>query len=308
MSRSVATSRVVRTRPCWAAATAIVAADFSIATLGIAFSYIRGGNVGGGGGSGTASSTEAVPQYLRWLHRAHVAVAPLRPRAFAEIFAADSWNAPGAPAAVDQATRAGPGSTVRYTAKVRAFLGSFFRNYNITRVADMSCSELLWQPLIPGFGDLELFAGFDIVPGAVERARMRIADLRAAGAQLPRRVELETMDLVTDRLSGAFDLVIVRDTLFHLPPTDALVALEHISASGSRFLGTTTIDIETIRNSFILPGEWYALNLRKPPFLFPAPLNSTIEGEPGADYFGSKMFGVWPLPLMMDHLAHSLLH
>ena len=239
-------------------------------------------------------------KYLRWLHSSHLNVASLRPRAFADIFRADSWNAGSMSAATDQVTRAGPGSSLEYTERVRSFLGNFFKSHNISRVADMSCSELLWQPLIPGFGDLELFVGFDIVPAAVERARARIEKLRSSSTRLPRQIKLEVTDFVSERLFGSFDLVIVRDTFFHLPPTDALIALEHISASGSRFLGTTTIAIESIRNSFILPGEWYPLNLQKPPFSFPSPLNSTVEGFPGADYFGSKLFAIWPLPLVMQ--------
>lgn len=237
--------------------------------------------------------------FLRWFRDAHSALGPLRRRAFAKIFDSDAWNFGGTLAA-SNTTRAGPGSGVQYTARVRSFLGDFMQSHNISSVADMSCSELLWQPLIPGFAKLKYFAGFDIVPSAVERARERVEALRKSGALLPESVDLADRDMVAEPLAIAVDLVIVRDTFFHLPLTDILVALGHINASGSRFLGTTTIEIDATRNAFILPGEWYALNIRKPPFLFPAPLASTLEGEPGSDLYGSKLFGIWPLPLVMQ--------
>jgi hypothetical protein len=157
-----------------------------------------------------------------------------------------------------------------------------------------------WQPLIPGFGGLRYFAGFDIVPAAIMRAQARVSELRDSGAQLPPRLDLTTKGMVAEPLAGAFDLVLVRDTFFHLPLTDILVALGHINASGSRYIGTTTIDINETRNIFILPGEWYALNIRKAPFFFPAPLLSSLEGETGSDFYGSKLFGIWSLPLVME--------
>ena len=239
------------------------------------------------------------PQNLQsvWMQRAHSALEPSRKRTFSEIYGKNSWNVGAMPDAMDSVTRAGPGSSLLYTAAVREFLGAFIRNHSISSVADMSCNEMLWQPLIPGFAELQSFAGFDIVPTAIAVARANLSYLAAQGVALPNEVTLDVMDMASEPLPRAYDLVIVRDTLFHMPFTDALAALTHIANSGSRFLGTTTIDLDKLRNTFILPGEWYPLNLRMPPFLFPPPLTEVLEGLPGTDYWGTKKFAVWRLPL-----------
>lgn len=233
--------------------------------------------------------------HAKWMERAHSALEPHRRRSFSEIYGADKWNVGALPR--EAVTRAGPGSSLHYTASVRAFLGALIRDHGITTVADLSCSEMLWQPHIPGFAGLASFSGFDIVPAAIATARGNLTALAAQGMALPGEVVLEVRDMVAEPLPRAYDLVIVRDTFFHLPVTDALAALSHIVASGSRLLATTTIDSDALRNTFILPGEWYPLNLRKPPFLFPAPLAEVLEGLPGADYYGTKKFVVYRLPL-----------
>jgi hypothetical protein len=236
------------------------------------------------------------PPQSAWMQRAHTALAPSRRRTFSEIYGQDKWNVGAMPDARDAVTRAGPGSSLLYTAAVREFLGAFIRNHSISTVADLSCNEMLWQPLIPGFAELHSFAGFDIVPAAIAVARANMSYLAAQGVALP-AVTLEVMDMTSETLPRAYDLVIVRDTFFHLPITDTLAALTHIASSGSRFLGTTTIDLDKLRNAFIFPGEWYPLNLRKPPFFFPPPIAEVLEGLPGTDYWGTKKFSVWRLPL-----------
>ncbi len=215
------------------------------------------------------------------------AAATRRSRSFSDIYQKNAWNNG------QGETRAGPGSFMNYTAATRKFLGSFIRSHNITTVADLSCSEMLWQPHIPGFADLELFAGYDIVPDAIEHARERLG----VGVGRNPHVKLEVLDMVTGRLPRAFDLVLVRDTLFHLPILEALQVLEMINDSGSRFLGTTTIDSPKVRNAFIEAGEWYPLNIKKPPFSFPEPLAAVVEGYKGVDFYGSKKLGVWKLPV-----------
>lgn len=252
------------------------------------------------------SQCASAPAPLRWMQRAHQALEPGRSRSFSDIYGKNKWNVGAKPDARDSVTRAGPGSSLLYTAPVRAFLGSFIANFSIHSVADLSCNEMLWQPHIPGFSGLHLFSGFDIVPAAIEAARANMSSLAAQGVALPKELTLEVMDMASGLLPRAYDLVIVRDTFFHLPITDTLAALAHISSSGSRYLGTTTIDVDALRNAFIFPGEWYPLNLRKPPFLLPAPLVETKEGLPGTDYYGAKKFAVWSLPLDSPPPLHSL--
>jgi hypothetical protein len=222
------------------------------------------------------------PRYVRWL-KANNQHVPNRTVAFTKIFHGDEWNLPGL-----SETRAGPGSTISYTAAARALLGAAIVDLNITSIADIACSEMVWQPLIPGFDGLKLYAGFDIVASAIANASAR---LRGS------HVQLAVRDAVAEALPRAYDLVLARDVLFHLPALDALTALELINESGSRYLATTTIDDPGLRNVFIEPGSWYPINLRMAPFYFSAPLLETLEGRPGDDYYGKKKIGIWRLPV-----------
>ena len=100
----------------------------------------------------------------------------------------------------------------------------------------------------------------------------------------------------------AVDLVLLRDTLMHLPLTDALHVLERIDASGSRWLATTTFDTGA-DNAFIAPGSWYPVNLLRAPFLLAPPLSSVLEGHPGVDRYGEKRLALWRLPILASPLS-----
>lgn len=253
----------------------------------------------GGGGTYAALGCRAAPRPT-WLHRLDTFTHALRGRTFADIARGDKWNNPAAPPE-ERATVAGPGSTVAYTEAVREWLGRVLVEQRVRTMADLSCSELLWQPLIPGWTGLESFAGYDIVPDVVERARTRAEAARGA-ASTP-ALHFAVADLVAssphDDPLPAVDLVLLRDTLMHVPPTDALHALERIDASGSSWLATTTFDTgDHASNVFILPGSWYAINLRQAPFLLGPPVASVLEGKPGVDRYGQKRLALWRLPVL----------
>ena len=125
-----------------------------------------------------------------WLTRLNTKLASRRAKEFQTIAATNSWNNPDAPPE-ERSTVAGPGSTVSYTAPVREWIGSLLANstLGIRTMADLSCSELEWQTLIPGFDDLASFHGFDIVPDVVDRARAKAVSALAAKGVRPREVE-----------------------------------------------------------------------------------------------------------------------
>jgi hypothetical protein len=85
--------------------------------------------------------------------------------------------------------------------------------------------------------------------------------------------------------------VLSRDFLVHLSFSDARAALENIKRSGSRLLLATTFD-EHAENGDIPTGGWRPLNMTRPPFMFPAPLEIVYERlmrTTGRD----KALGLW---------------
>lgn len=253
----------------------------------------------------------------RWLLRLDARMSAQRAATFRAIAAGDTWNNPAAPAE-ERATVAGPGSSMAYTAPVREWLGSLLHDaeMSISTLADLSCSELLWQTQIPGWRDLRAFSGYDIVPEVVNRARARAREAVGEAAdgshllhgaiQMRRRapsargpvLSFAVADIAHDSEPlGKFDLLLLRDTLMHLPLTDALRALERIDESGSRWLATTTFDTAT-PNAFIQPGAWYPINLELPPFELGPPHAWVAEGIPGVEFYGVKKLALWRLPAL----------
>ncbi len=133
----------------------------------------------------------------RWMSRLRETMRPsLRP-AFSEIYTQNKWNSGAQTFQNDSVTRAGPGSSLIYTENVRIFLGNFFLERKIRTVAELSCNEMLWQPLIPGFSNLQLFSGFDIVPSAIELAKTRLSNITHPA------IELSVMDMTSESLNRA---------------------------------------------------------------------------------------------------------
>lgn len=102
------------------------------------------------------------------------------------------------------------------------------------------------------------------------------------------------LDLTRDRLPTV-DLVLCRDCLVHLSFAQAQQALANIAASGARYLLTTTFTGRS-ENADIPTGKWRALNLQRPPFNLPQPLELINERCTEKDgRYADKSLGLWPV-------------
>jgi len=120
-------------------------------------------------------------------------------------------------------------------------------------------------------------------------------------------------DVVKDELGGPYDLILCRDTLFHLPLWDAVAALRNLQATGSTYL-LSHYDEELNTNwPDIAAGGWHVINLLAPPFKLPPPLIAVAEtGNEGdasatAHYGHSRKLGLWKLPVLpAAHVARAV--
>ena len=160
-------------------------------------------------------------------------------RVFHNIYLNRLWNPVG--------TRSGTGSTVEATAEIREMLPSVVEWLGIRSVLDAACGEALWVPDLPGY------IGCDIVPEAIETARSRYPDR-----------EYFVADIQTDELPKV-DAVLCRDVLMHLPVEDGVVVLENLRRTGAQYLFATTFTDGTNARGIEM-GEFYLINLAKPPF------------------------------------------
>ena len=107
-----------------------------------------------------------------------------------------------------------------------------------------------------------------------------------------------------DDIGGPYDLILCRDTLFHLPLSDAIRVLRRLDLTGSKLL-VSHYDEQLAHNWPDIPaGGWHSINLLAPPFNLPPPIailsetGGTGTSQAGLHYGQSRKLGLWRLPVM----------
>lgn len=194
---------------------------------------------------------------------------------FTEFFRRNKWNG--------RQSLSGTGSDADQTRVIVQELPLLLRRLGVRSVLDIPCGDFEWMKRVDLAG-IE-YIGADIVAPLIDANRRRHAR---------DGVEFRVLDLTRDRLPAA-DLVLCRDCLVHLSFAQAQQALANISASGARYLLTTTFT-GRFENADIPTGKWRALNLQRPPFNLPPPLELINEHCTEKDgRYADKSLGLWPV-------------
>lgn len=178
----------------------------------------------------------------------------------------------------DMASLSGPGSDLAQTDAIRRALPPLMKRLGVRTLLDVPCGDFYWMQFVAA--DVAYIGG-DIVGELIERNR------RAFGNALRRFVVL---DVRADPLPGA-DLLLCRDCLVHLPNADVRRALRNIARSACTYLLTTTF-VDRDSNDDVAVGKWRPLNLEKPPFRLPPPIELIDEAHPDAAY-RDKRLALW---------------
>lgn len=179
----------------------------------------------------------------------------------------------------------GLGSTEAYTIGIRTALPGILARYDVRTLLDAPCGDFHWMrqvELPPGTS----YIGADIVPAIVERNAGRYGDARRLFMML---------DIVSDELPPA-DLWMCRDCLIHFPDAAILAVLEKFRRSDIRYLMTTSHDFAP-RNEDIAFGDFRLLNLRKPPFSLPPPLEYVYDYTPTS---APRRLSIWSREQLKD--------
>lgn len=176
----------------------------------------------------------------------------------------------------------GHGSTLEATSAIRSALPLLFDHYDIKSILDIPCGDMNW------IGDTVIgkrkYIGADIVTALIMKNREKY-DLS--------NVEFHVMDITKDFLPTA-DLVLCRDLLGHFSNREVKLALNHILASGSKYLLATTFPNHTTSGD-IKTGEWRPINLASL-WGLPDPLEYINEHcTAGGGAFKDKSLGLWDL-------------
>jgi hypothetical protein len=198
----------------------------------------------------------------------------MKPRSMTELaafFRKDKWPAG------DGETVSGRGSTLAYTANLRADLPKLIAKYGVGVLLDAPCGDFNWmsQVDLKGVG----YIGMDIVPELVEE------NVRKHSNEGRRFV---AGDITRETLPAA-DLMLCRDCLFHLCYDDIVRFFANFVSSGIPYLLLTTHRVQNNRD-IDRPGRFRRLNMRRPPFEFPEPLE---EIEDWIEGFPERSMGLW---------------
>ena len=202
---------------------------------------------------------------------------PNRTQVFASIHRNAGWGS-------EYDSVSGPGSTLEETAVLRRELPVLLRQIGARSLLDAPCGDLHWMKECE-LG-IEEYIGIDVVEDIVAANTERYGG--------PGR-RFMVGDIVNDDLP-LVDVILCRDCLVHLPYDDVLVALRNFRRSGSTYLLTTTFPDHRENNDLSRVGDWRTLDLTRPPFDLPAPLELLIEECTFADgRYADKSLGLWRL-------------
>lgn len=175
----------------------------------------------------------------------------------------------------------GEGSGHDQTQVLKTALPELLARLDVDVLLDIPCGDFSWMQHV----DLPVsqYVGADIVPELIEHNRRRYSD---------EHHRFVTLDLTSAPLPDA-DMLLCRDGLVHLSFADIQRALENLRKSSITYLLATTFPEEE-ENEDAATGDWRPLNLQRPPFNFPDPMELIVEHcTEGGGRFQDKSLGLW---------------
>jgi hypothetical protein len=204
-----------------------------------------------------------------------------RNEVFAEIYDKNVWGS--------AESRSGPGSEIHRTKRYRDELVSLLERRKIRSIFDAPCGDLNWMSLVLDELPLE-YVGGDISEVALESARRRRPG-----------VDVRRFDICADVFPDV-QLWQCRDSLFHLSFPDIWLALRNAAASNIEYALITTNRARFLKNMDIQTGGSRVLDLERPPFSFPPPLE--YLADTAGDRF-PRFVGFWPVAAISDAVRRA---
>ena len=197
-----------------------------------------------------------------------------------EQFAAENfWNS--------SESISGPGSELARTARYRKALGDFLGRERIESLFDAPCGDLNWMAEVLARHPLR-YVGGDISPSVLATARKRHPEL-----------DLRQFDICCGPFPEA-QVWHCRDAILHLSFADIWAALANAARSSIELALLTTYRARVLRNLDIRTGGWRFVDLERPPFNLPRPLEYLDDSHPGEF---PRAVGVWPVDAIRAALA-----
>lgn len=181
----------------------------------------------------------------------------------------------------------GFGSSTEQTRHLIGPLAQLIADLKVRTLVDAPCGDLNWVRHV-SMPTVEHYIGVDIVPALIGRMEQEFGGPQRPGQ--PRRSFVHR-DIVAEDLPTA-DLVLCRDALVHMADEDIWAFVRRVKRTSTWLLATsfgpqrTNVPIET--------GGWRPMCLFNPPFRFPLPTRSILEGcTEAAPLYIDKCLALW---------------
>lgn len=171
----------------------------------------------------------------------------------------------------------GGGSTVAFTASIRASLAEWLARREIRSLVDLPCGDFNWMRLVT-FPEGMAYTGIDIVPALIETNTAKYA-------ALGRNFELG--DIIAGPVPAA-EAYFCRDVFIHFPNDAVEKSIANVRAAGAKYLLASTFPDVTDKVDTVFPNSRrmnMALFLGEPEELL----------EDFGDGRTDKYIGVWKL-------------
>jgi hypothetical protein len=167
---------------------------------------------------------------------------------FSKIYESNLW--------VDDESRSGPGSTLRYTRTLREALPQLVSTLHIGIFIDAPCGDFNWMREVRLPAECA-YVGVDIVPEMISRNQLKYGNQKLSFVKL---------DITSEPLPRG-DIVFCRDCLLHLSFSDIFNFLDNFVRSEARYLMTTTHRNDgSFLNRDIRSGDVRLIDLFAEPF------------------------------------------
>lgn len=182
---------------------------------------------------------------------------------FQRIYDRNGWGPDG--------NGSGVGSSMAATKRARLAVELLATRYGVTSLLDVPCGGMAWMPeavqrlqtFVPGFR----YGGVDVVPSVVQAAANRLK--KAQG------FEFWVLDMAQQELPRGYEMILSRDALQHLSYDLIVPTLENFARSDARYLVVGSYKGGANKN--VANGDYFDIDLRRPPFSLDAPLDVIDE-------------------------------
>lgn len=175
---------------------------------------------------------------------------------FSHIFQTNQWK--------DSESLSGPGSNSIAAKNLTTKLPALLNKYNIKKLLDTPCGDFNWMSKID-FSNVQYIGG-DIVPELIDYNQTKFGK---------ENISFIVIDICNDPLPET-DIILVRDCLVHMKHELVMRFFKNLCKSNIKYLLVTSFPL-TSYNHDIKTGNWWPMNIEKPPFNLPKPIDILIE-------------------------------